>query len=542
MTRAESSPAEDSKQDAGAAGSKPASEAFGELDETLAADAVNIQRYERAAAMSQLLDRRLPVSRKILLTALCLAVLVAVPYLHPRLARLRVIWPEATAGEQAAPEPQAPMPAASVGEGHLPGKTEDGQTRARELEAAPRDNRGPIARSPERDPALAATAATKAPPRAIDDPSGHALDRFFSKLERAERKEPGAVARIVYYGDSIVASDFITGKLRRMLQDRFGDAGHGYSLIANAWPGWFHIDVSRSASEEWAVSTCVGPYAEDGIYGLGCASFQAHHAGIWTKVGTADLDSWGRSVSRFEIEFLGQPDGGAVEVLVDSQPRERLETAAPQKELRWHTISVPDGPHSLELRVVDDRPVRLFGVRMERDVPGVTLSALGVTGARARFLDQQDDAQWAKALAAAKPDLVVLAFGSNEITDATKYPIEDYEQTLTAVMRQVKAAVPEASLMLVGPPDMASAKPEQGHSRPHSLIVTNKQRDIAAREGWAFWDQFRAMGGGGSMWSWIQMGLGSQDMFHPTGQGGNVLGKFEYQALMQAYDRYEASR
>jgi lysophospholipase L1-like esterase len=504
---------------------KPTPDAFGELAETLAADADNIQRYERTAEASQLVDRRLPISRKMVRTGLCLGLLVAVPYLHPRLARLRVVWPEVAAEEAAAAEPQAPLPSASVGEGRLPGKTEDGQARAREL---------------ERDPALAATAASKAPPRAIDDPSGHALDKLFAKLERAERKEPGAVARIVYYGDSIVASDFITGKLRRMLQDRFGDAGHGYALIANAWPGWFHLDVSRSASEEWAVSTCVGPYAEDGIYGLGCASFQAHHAGVWAKFATADLDAWGRSVSRFELEYLGQPDGGAVDLLVDAEPRERLETAAPAKELRWHTLSVPDGAHSLELRAVDDRPVRLFGVRMERDVPGVTVSALGITGARARFLDKQDDVQWAKALGAAKPDLVVLAFGSNEITDATKYPIEDYEQTLSAIMRQIRAAVPDASLMLVGPPDMASAKAEQGHSRPHSYIITMKQKEIAAKEGWAFWDQFHAMGGGGSMWSWIQMGLGSQDMFHPTGQGGNVLGRFEFQALMQAYEQFRA--
>ena len=541
MKRAAVTPSESADRPAAPAeGPRPPREAFGELAETLAADANNIERYERAADASQLVARRWPVARKVVLTGLCLALLLGLPYLHPRLARLRVVWPDAAADGQAGPEPQAPMPSASVGEGHLPGKTEDGQARARELEAAPRDNRGPIARAPERDPALGGAAASKAPPRPIDDPSGHALDKFFAKLEQVERKQPGAVARIVYYGDSIVASDFITGKVRRMLQDRFGDAGHGYSLIANAWPGWFHIDVARSASEEWAVSTCVGPYAEDGIYGLGCASFQGHHAGIWAKFATADLDAWGRSVSRFELEYLGQPDGGAVDLLIDGQPRERLETAAPQKELRWHTLSVPDGPHGLELRVVDDRPVRLFGVRMERDVPGVTLSALGITGARARFLDKQDDAQWARALGAAKPDLVVLAFGSNEITDGTKYPIEDYQQTLTAVMHQIRAAVPDASLMLVGPPDMASAKPDQGHSRPHAYIITMKQKDIAATEGWAFWDQYHAMGGGGSMWSWIQAGLGSQDMFHPTGQGGNVLGRFEAQALLQAYEAFEA--
>jgi hypothetical protein len=105
-------------------------------------------------------------------------------------------------------------------------------------------------------------------------------------------------------------------------------------------------------------------------------------------------------------------------------------------------------------------------------------------------------------------------------------------------MAQVRAAVPDASVMLAGPPDMASNNAGQGHSKPYGFIVARKQKEIAAAQGWAFWDQFNAMGGGGSMWSWIQMGLGSQDMIHPTGQGGSVLGRFEYAALMQAYDRY----
>ena len=50
------------------------------------------------------------------------------------------------------------------------------------------------------------------------------------------------------------------------------------------------------------------------------------------------------------------------------------------------------------------------------------------------------------------------------------------------------------------------------------------------------------MGGTGSMWNWIRAGLGNSDMFHPTGSGGNVLGKMQYQAVMEAYEKHKASR
>jgi hypothetical protein len=74
------------------------------------------------------------------------------------------------------------------------------------------------------------------------------------------------------------------------------------------------------------------------------------------------------------------------------------------------------------------------------------------------------------------------------------------------------------------------------------FFIAKHQKELAEARGWAFWDQFRAMGGGGSMWSWMKAGLGSQDMFHPTGRGGSVLGKWEYLALMQAFEKHKAAR
>jgi hypothetical protein len=522
-----------------------ASEVFGELRSTLDADAEADQRYLEEEDLADRLSERVPVSRKMLLTGVLAWALVAVPYLHPSLARFRVLTPPAalaTPEEPSAPQAGGPLPDASVGEAKLPGATYDQQGRGRELEGKGVDSRGPIARGGrvEAPSEFAPAVDEKKPPRSIDDPSGKALDNFFAKLARTENKEEGAIARIHYYGDSIVASDFVTGKLRRRMQDRFGDAGHGYAIIANAWPGWFHIDVSRKASDEWRVSTCVGPYAKDGFYGLGCASFTSYRAKIWSKIATATADKWGRKVSRFELEYLKQPDGGAIDLIVDGKPRETIETHADAKKVAWHSVEVPDGKHSLEIRSADKRQARVFGVRMERDVPGLILTASGITGARARFLDKQDDEHWKQLLTHTKSDLFVLAFGSNEISDGLLYPLEKYRETLNAVMDQVEKALPDASYMLVGPPDMGSKNAAMGHSRPMCGVIVKEQKKIAAERGWAFWDQYRAMGGGGSMWSWMQAGLGSQDMFHPTGRGGNLLGNWQYLALMEAFEKYKA--
>src|SRR5204862_4135186 len=74
------------------------------------------------------------------------------------------------------------------------------------------------------------------------DPAGD-LGRFYDALERTERREPGAITRIVHYGDSPTTADMITGDVRLMLQRRFGDAGHGFSLVAKPWAWYEHRDV-----------------------------------------------------------------------------------------------------------------------------------------------------------------------------------------------------------------------------------------------------------------------------------------------------------
>src|SRR5690242_18577056 len=81
-----------------------------------------------------------------------------------------------------------------------------------------------------------------APPKAhlqnsvflLEDSAG-VLDRFYESLWRTEKREDGAVTRVVHYGDSPTTADLITGDIRLFLQKRYGDAGHGFVLPAKPW-------------------------------------------------------------------------------------------------------------------------------------------------------------------------------------------------------------------------------------------------------------------------------------------------------------------
>ena len=106
----------------------------------------------------------------------------------------------------------------------------------------------------------------------LSDPSG-SLVSFYNAIERLEAGEVGATVRLAHYGDSPTTADLITADVRSLLQKRFGDAGHGYYLIAKPWAWYGHRGVD-SDSSGWDVEASNLTKNRDGFYGYGGVSFK----------------------------------------------------------------------------------------------------------------------------------------------------------------------------------------------------------------------------------------------------------------------------
>jgi hypothetical protein len=462
-------------------------------------------------------------SRAVLAASLVAAVALLFE-LTPALARLR-LFGKRPAHEATVTAP-AVMPATSIGESQLGLET-----------TAP--TKAPGSAKLEPVEAREARALEQAPPVPLLDPSGKALDGFFEALARTARREPGAITRIAHFGDSIIVSDYVSGTLRRKLQSEFGDAGHGFVLMANAWPAYFHNDVSRYATAGFNVSRIVGPYAADGFYGLGGVSFNTP-PNVLSRVGTAESGEYGRNVSSFTLYYLEQPNGGRLDVSIDGGPVTSLSTAGSAVASKTYTIKVPDGSHQLTLQTRHGTS-RLFGVVLERDGPGVVLDALGVQGARIRFLDKQDDRHWADQLSLRSPQLLVYQFGANESADGFLYPMADYYRTMRDVLEQGKRALPRSSCLVVGAMDRAAKVGDEIVSLRVMPQLLENQKRAALDAGCAFFDTWTAMGGAHSMPRWVKKGLGQADLTHPTSVGAEIIGTWLYRALMASYRSYGKS-
>jgi hypothetical protein len=191
-------------------------------------------------------------------TLLVMLAALAVPYASPRLRALRVVpapWdPIAAAEDEGAAAPPAPV-SPVAGEQALPA-SQNTPTVNNALPAEAVEATGSL---PDIDPDLKATLRTVP----IEDPTGHALDAFYARLRETDAHKPGAVTRILHYGDSTIASDYISGTARRRLQARFGDAGHGFILTATGRPASSR-DPSRAmattgSEASRSPATAVGP-------------------------------------------------------------------------------------------------------------------------------------------------------------------------------------------------------------------------------------------------------------------------------------------
>lgn len=363
------------------------------------------------------------------------------------------------------------------------------------------------------------------------------LPKFFTALHGLQTGQRDTHVRIAWFGDSHTAADFLTGTFRQLLQRRFGDGGPGFVHVGISDAR--HDDVRTRQSGRWrrepATPTAFAQQ-DDGIFGLG--GLRAHG-----DRGRAVLRPAGPSGVRLGWELVLRPTADGARVVVSGPDGElaaahfsgRPPRAAADSGLRTRASQLLSlGFHAMadtEL-VIATQAVDLFGAIGERAQPGVIVDALGINGARIRTMLAWQEGSWLGELAEREPQLVVLAFGSNEAGDAVA--VERYAEDYRNVVARVSAAVPEAECLLLGPTDRGKGQ-ELAARRAGS--IDQMQREVASELGCAYFSIYEAMGGPGGFIRWAQHrpSLTSGDGVHLTAAGYRRWAELLVEELLQAY-------
>ena len=208
---------------------------------------------------------------------------------------------------------------------------------------------------------------------ALVDPSGDALSAFHAALNRAETGQ--GQARIAFFGASHTAADLWSGHVRRLLQQRFGDAGHGYMMPVRWHGGFRHQDVNMSSSKGWKVHRHkrLDPVPV-GDYGFGGVAVSSDDPKQWIEVATCVDNPQGKRADRLEIWYRAGPRGGTIRLRLDNRSIE-LDTRSKRTQLRFARYDLVDGGHSLRIEPGGDGEVYLYGVVIVAHLVGRHIAA-----------------------------------------------------------------------------------------------------------------------------------------------------------------------
>lgn len=355
-------------------------------------------------------------------------------------------------------------------------------------------------------------------------PSPAPLSRFYAALAALSTQTRTSHVRILWLGDSHTAADLWTGEVRRILQKQYGDGGPGF--VHAGWDKFNHEQVRTKVGGRWR--TQPGDYArikryDDGILGLGGVRFVPREPG---STSTLDLRTPEKNAPyTWEIAYR-LPQGAGLQLQIGKHEARQLQGSMGLEILHEQVQST--GEESIELRATQGEP-QLFGVVVEAKKPGLVLDTVGLNGARVRTFLAWEPSAWVPEVARRKPDLVVLAFGTNESSD-TAPEAQRYEDATRQLLERVRQAAPEADCLIITPMDRA------GSIYPPRLDVISEGMAAAAKQkGCGVWSAMSAMGGPGSMKRWAAEtpARGGADGVHLTARGYQTLGKLLAQNLIE---------
>lgn len=365
------------------------------------------------------------------------------------------------------------------------------------------------------------------------DPQAAALWKAFNDLQTGVRREP---LRIIQLGDSHTAGDYLTGRLREQLQTVYGNAGLGWLT-----PG--HASNQRSAQVlfraigKWEMLDSKLPKAS-GVFPLGGLINLSGGASILDIKAKQDLPagSW-----QFSIWHRGSNTPWKIAL-----PSGKLYKLAPQDHMdgEWNLSNIAvNTTNATSLRLLAPNAGALGGIALDRVAPGVTLDALGINGARASLINKWDKKTLQKQLAWRNPQLIILAYGTNE---AFETDIGNYAEELRTTIRFLKKSAPRAAILIMGAP--ASAKTRAPNSRagcrlplpPNLVQVMNIQKRIAKQEKTLYWDWSAVMGGkcGTANWLNTKPALMRKDMIHFSAEGYVATADALFKALNEKVKDY----
>ncbi|MTG99155.1 MULTISPECIES: LysM peptidoglycan-binding domain-containing protein [Myroides] len=431
---------------------------------------------------------------------------------------------------------------------------------------------------------------------AVDQEEGNRIyydDRlyeFFQKLYELDSLKEGKV-NIVHIGDSHIQADFFTGKMRKLLQSRFGNGGLGFvfpyrlaktngnSIVRytsnvdwesrrNIYPvnganvGLSGIALSTNnknlviemniRDNEYSFSRMkVFTPTEDQLFNLGSTDKQLSlESGVPKKVnhiiksgeslssiarryGTSVIDL--KRINKLKTSTihpgrsLSIPTPEREPVVVNPEVFNRVD--ATQAE-GYYDFTFDREQNRIYFYSNEEKELYdLNGIVLENDRAGLLYHSIGVNGAR--YSDYGKYPLFFEQLKGLEPDLLVLSMGTNEAFD--KMSPADFQNQVNIFLKKVKEHLPKVNVLITTPPPSYFSK---GNVNTVATELSNELTINGLENNYAVWDLYFNLGGNLGLQELQDQGMLARDLVHYSVKGYEYSADLFFDALIEAYQKF----
>ena len=364
------------------------------------------------------------------------------------------------------------------------------------------------------------------------------FDPVFRAFESA--RKTGRTVRVKHYGDSQIEMDRISSELREALQKRFGGSGTGmFPAIGNV-PS---ASISKSAEGNLVQFTMYGDSttmrAPHNRYGV-LAQVVHLSGGATVNLRATKQKSAKDHVRSFSSVSLlcGRPSGKfSANVVSDTlKPRSVVTDSAGVRLYRW---DFPRAVSKATLRLGGS--AEIYGISTDGKA-GIAVDNIPLRGCSGTIFTRMSQPVLQASYALDDTQMIILQFGGNYMPVARSTEvISRYQKAIAQQIRFFREAAPSARILFIGPSDMGKSQGGKIRTWPRLEEMVDSLKATALREGIAYWDLYRMMGGENSMVQWVKHSpaYAGPDYIHFTPAGANKVGDALARSLVTCYDFYD---
>ncbi len=377
--------------------------------------------------------------------------------------------------------------------------------------------------------------------------SSKAWNDFFDGLDSL-RAGKDTVITIVQLGDSHIQAGHLSGRVMRLFQRVFGNAGRGwiapFKLSGSNEPDDYFI---RSVAKDWIAGRCVQRTRKTPI-GIGGIGIQSVSPSINLDIVIAPGNGAGYGFNE-AILYRGErsmpmlPAGaskGPVRMFradtacVPGVLADTFRISCLTDTLRLQSTRRKEGTDTL--LPASSFTNLYYGLTLRNGDRGILYHSIGVNGAM--YVNYTEEA-YVRQLALLRPSLLIVSMGTNE-TFGRRFDTGEFAAQIEAFLALVNRELPNTAILLTTPPEcyrrVRSGKQRVYVRNDNTERAARAIREAARREGVACWDLFAATGGKNSCRKWHASRLMGRDRIHFTKEGYQEQGTLLFRALMESYN------